>query len=297
MKNETKMHQQNHRDDLKRIKGIGSIIERRLLKAGIRSFASLAKQTPSSLVHLVPSLSAKQAMLQDWIQEAGELSPNDAGKSTKHNSLTTPSQQRYATFNVELLLDKSNRVRRTQVVHVQSGGKNQWAAWDESRLISYIAQQSHLKIPTSQKKASQIDLKTLESSGSMQPPLHMPVTSSLPSTAIPAFSILVNKVNLLPKTAQIHMEIEFELTGIRAIDIASRHMRFFVEILACDLITAQAIVMTCFDGMLQADQLEYCLPLEFPPPKVGRYQLEIIVFLPEEDSVAIQLGPILTVIP
>jgi helix-hairpin-helix protein len=296
MKHESKIRHPSRQDDLQRIKGIGPIIERQLLKAGINSFASLAKQTPNSLADLVPDLSPKQLRIQDWIDQAKKLLPRNSDKSIKHNSLTIPSQQRYATFNLELLLDRSNRVRRTQIVHVQSGEKNQWAAWDEARLTSYIAQQSHIKLPT-QKKVSQVELRTLESSGEAQPPLPTPEADRSPAIDISPFSILLNKAKLLPQTTQIHVEIEFELTGPKATDIASRHTRFCVEIVACDLITARAAVITSVDGMLQTDQLRYCLSLEFRPPGVGRYQLEIITFLPDEDAIAIQLGPILTVIP
>ena len=297
MKHESKTHQPMLQDDLKRIKGIGPITERRLHKAGINSLASLAKLSSSSLTSLVPNLSAKQPVIQDWINQAKKLVPNTGDESLKQDSLSTPSQQRYATFNLELLLDKSNRVRRTQIVHVQSGEKNQWAAWDESRLISYIAQQSHIKIPTSPKQLPSIQGKIIESPQLQDSSLQKTAIDKSLIQDIPLVSIQWNKITLLPRTDAINMQVEFRLTGSQAMDIACKHSRYFLEILACDLITAHLVVLTSIEGMLQADQLDYALSLEFSPPKLGRYQLEIILLLPEDDAVAIQLGPLLTVVP
>ena len=44
----------------------------------------------------------------------------------------------YATFVIELLLDEHGNVRRTRVVHVQTGTEQKWAGWDEERLLSFI---------------------------------------------------------------------------------------------------------------------------------------------------------------
>jgi hypothetical protein len=47
-------------------------------------------------------------------------------------------RQPYATFVVELLLDEQGNVRRTRVVHVQTGIERTWAGWDEERLIAIL---------------------------------------------------------------------------------------------------------------------------------------------------------------
>jgi hypothetical protein len=47
-------------------------------------------------------------------------------------------RQHYSTFVVELLLDEHNDVRRTRVVHVQTGIEKKWAGWDEERLLAFL---------------------------------------------------------------------------------------------------------------------------------------------------------------
>lgn len=303
-KRESGTRQPTHQDDLKRLKGIGPATERRLYKAGIRSFAVLAKQSPERLAELVPGLSAKQIAIRGWIHQAQRLSSRRSKKTAEHAFPAALSRQRYATFTLELLLDGSDRVRRTRVVHVQSGDENQWSAWDESRLISYIMHQADMKFLSPPKtKASHLDAKTYATPEIAEAARHIPPTANAypepqPEAGdIQLFSISVTKIELFPRAARIHTQFEFELTGPMAAEVVARHSRFFAEILACDLLTGQLNVMTSFEWELQANQFSYSLSLEFPAPKVGRYQLVAIVLLPQEDAVTIQLGPILTMIP
>ena len=296
--------QPKQRDDLKRLKGIGPVTEQKLHKAGIKSFAVLAKQSPEGVAKLIPKLSATQVAIRGWIHQAQRFSSRQNKKTTEHANLAAPSRQRYATFTLELLLDGLDRVRRTQVVHVQSGEESQWAAWDEQRLIDYITRQAHMKLLSPSKPSpNHINVKdfgTPEIDASEQ---SMPRTTNLSPELSPElsdiqlFSISVTKIELFPRASYIHTQFEFKLAGPIATEVVARHSRFFAEILACDLLTGQLNVMASFERELQDNQLIYNLTSEFLAPKVGRYQLEAIVLLPDEDVVTIQLGPILKMIP
>lgn len=48
--------------------------------------------------------------------------------------------QAYETFVVELLVDEHREVRRTRVVHVQTGAEERWAGWDERRLLRFVVE-------------------------------------------------------------------------------------------------------------------------------------------------------------
>jgi hypothetical protein len=56
-------------------------------------------------------------------------------------------RQAYETFVVELLLDEQRAVRRTRVVHVQSGTEERWAGWDEERLLQFLVTHGDLTPP------------------------------------------------------------------------------------------------------------------------------------------------------
>jgi hypothetical protein len=55
--------------------------------------------------------------------------------------------QHYSTFVVEFLLDEHREVRRTRVVHVQTGSEERWAGWDEERLLRFIMTHDDLSLP------------------------------------------------------------------------------------------------------------------------------------------------------
>ena len=56
-------------------------------------------------------------------------------------------RQGYETFVVELLVDEHRAVRRTRVVHVQSGAEQRWAGWDRERLLRFVVTQPDLDVP------------------------------------------------------------------------------------------------------------------------------------------------------
>jgi hypothetical protein len=50
----------------------------------------------------------------------------------------TSDREHYATFVVELLLAEDGRVRRTRVVHVQTGAEDRWPNWNGPRLLDFV---------------------------------------------------------------------------------------------------------------------------------------------------------------
>jgi uncharacterized protein (DUF2461 family) len=57
-------------------------------------------------------------------------------------------QRPYETFVVELLVNERRReVRRTRVVHVQTGAEERWAGWDEERLLRFFVTHGDLSLP------------------------------------------------------------------------------------------------------------------------------------------------------
>lgn len=134
-------------DDLKRIKGIGQGVETRLNQAGILSFAQLATSSPEQISGVLADMigmSPQKIEEQDWIgqakQFAAETEPDEAVKIP----MSSVDQQHYETFSVKLLVDEGNQVRRTNIVHVQKGMEENWAGWDETRLIAFVVENAAL---------------------------------------------------------------------------------------------------------------------------------------------------------
>jgi hypothetical protein len=133
-------------DDLKNIRGIGPGIEARLHEGRVQTYAQLAQMTPEELAERVGDLigmSAARVERQDWIGQAKRLAKESQDSET--NETAALNRQHYAVFTIELLLGSDNSVRRTRLLHVQSQAEENWAGWDETRLVGFIKEESMLK--------------------------------------------------------------------------------------------------------------------------------------------------------
>src|SRR5450759_4711611 len=134
-------------DDFKLIKGIGHNMESRLHNAGILTYAQLAALSPADIATFVSDrvgITVERINKQNWIGQARELA---SGSTPTEQSNNTASHQHYATFIIELLLDATNDVRRTRVVHAQTTNEETWAGWEEAKTISFLAQHAELHQP------------------------------------------------------------------------------------------------------------------------------------------------------
>jgi hypothetical protein len=147
-------------DDLTRIRGIGPVIARRLITAGVTTFDEIAARSSADLAALigVAGLSAEQIARKDWVGQAHALAAErlpavpanelfDHELSAPEHEPATMNRQHYATFMVELLLDEENDVRRTRVAHVQGGAEDSWAGWRATQLLAFFTQSAQIQAP------------------------------------------------------------------------------------------------------------------------------------------------------
>jgi hypothetical protein len=131
-------------DDFTCIDGIGPITMKRLHTAGIRSFAQLAALSAEDIASLIPGLSKKQITNQHWIEQA---SSKGCAKAREKEPIVTASRQHYENFTIEFLLSEKNKIRRLQLVHIQSGDVDTWTQWDAERLIDFLARHTGARLP------------------------------------------------------------------------------------------------------------------------------------------------------
>ena len=137
-------------DDLKLIHGVGPGIEKRLHRAGILTFEQLAALSPEEIAPLVLDIigiTVDRIASQDWIGQARKLATSPAEASAPNEVVTSDDGQHYASFTMQLLLDGANEVRRTRLIHVQTGRTDTWPGWDGTRLLDFVIGQSELRIP------------------------------------------------------------------------------------------------------------------------------------------------------
>jgi hypothetical protein len=147
-------------DDFKQIHGIGAGIELRLHNAGILSYRQLANMSPSEIMDAVGSmigLIPDRILKQDWSGQARSLAlnaaptePEDLFIEEQQDSPRQSDRQHYQMFTVELLLDETNTVRRTRLVHIPSKTENSWAGWDAKHLLRSIGDLAGLELQPEQ---------------------------------------------------------------------------------------------------------------------------------------------------
>jgi hypothetical protein len=136
-------------DDLTAIHGIGAGIERRFNSAGILTYHQLESLNPEQIAGMLEGavgITTSRVVEQDWVGQAKKLSLEKAEKmlsaaASSHEDV----RQHYEMFSIELLLDESNQVRRTKIIHSQSQSEVNWAGWDEQRLLFTMIQNSGLR--------------------------------------------------------------------------------------------------------------------------------------------------------
>lgn len=127
--------------DLRQIRGIGPGVAHRLAEAGINDVSALAAATPESIAAALQGLPVvSQERIREWIAAAATLAPPPKKMSPENG-------QHYATFRLELLLDRNHQVRRTRVSHVQSEKKEIWAGWDVARLSDFVRENAGISSP------------------------------------------------------------------------------------------------------------------------------------------------------
>ena len=204
-------------DELKRIKGIGQGVETRLYEAGIHSFSQLAALSPQRISKILTGMigmSAEKIKEQDWIGQASQLALEAKSDEAFISPINLDERQRYETFSVKLLVDEGNQVRRTNIVHVQKGVEENWAGWNETRLIAFVVENAALNVSTS-KATIQMDVE------------------SIPATAAEAASSPSEMTETTAKHKQKHLHRNGTLT-INGMDILEKGSVATSSVIATD---------------------------------------------------------------
>ncbi len=138
----TKASPSQEGDEFKLIKGINTMIENRLHKAGLLTYEQLAALSPAEIAKRVGKLTGvnvERIKEQNWVAQAHEL-------SAQRTSPTAGVELDNVGFVLDLFLNPRKQVQSTQVLNVKSGVGDTWKGWDEKRLLNFFVEQSHLKL-------------------------------------------------------------------------------------------------------------------------------------------------------
>ena len=324
---ETQVQDESIADDLKLINGIKTGIERRLHSVGIHTYAKIAAMTPAELAAAagMPGYSAERIARQDWVGQARELAglplpdteeparaealaglgdleaeePSDLAPREPGQEAAEPvNRQHYEMFNVQLLLDENNEVRRTHVVHfdqggLQKGGEDTWAGWEDGRLVSFFVEQAALRSRLAQQTTDVPDeLNGLGGSVAAAEDLDIEVGELLIEE--PAGGEAHEETATV---TALHAEVRFRVHRPSIGRLASNRTTYFVHILAHMPDSSRTIVLGAFQGELHPQEREYTTAIDFALPEAGRYHLLATVVLVGSNTPGVAIGPWLTVLP
>lgn len=275
-------------DDLKRIPGIGPVIEHHLREAGIRTFAQLAALSPDQIAALVaqlPLLSLERIVRQDWAGRARELAREAERRPAAPGDRVLPGL-RAATFTVELLLDAHGRVVRTRAAHLQDGAEERWDGWDAARLLTFFGDVVP-GLATAPRGARE------------------PMERSAPERGAELWlelgDLLVQaepQGELEPAHAgdELQATLPFALAGPAAARLAVAEAPYCVLILAVEADGGAVALVGAHHGRLRPDQRSYGPRVTLAPPEEGRFQLLGTVLIAQAGLVRSALGPVLHVV-
>ena len=128
-------------NDLKRVKGIGVKVERRLKAEGITNLRQLARTPVTELAAILDGLPGKynadRITREDWLSQAAALAtapPANAGEDE-------PVKRFRHNFTVEVQVAGRDIVS-SKIVHVQTRTPATWGRWDQQQIIPFIEEQA-----------------------------------------------------------------------------------------------------------------------------------------------------------
>ena len=126
------------RDDLTRIAGLGQDIARRLDKAGIRTYAELAKCSTGEIAKVLPGPSTPLwGCINGWRHRAQELAKGTA-MPPERGGPAVGNGQHYESFIVRVLLNDDGSIRDTRMEHIGTGEVKRWAGWEHDAMLGFI---------------------------------------------------------------------------------------------------------------------------------------------------------------
>ncbi|MFN8474942.1 MAG: hypothetical protein U0822_22330 [Anaerolineae bacterium] len=287
-------------DDFRIIRGIGPSIDSWLHERGVLTYAQLAAMTPADIATLLgsqPLISEERIAKQEWPEQAQRLASKASEGSTEGSFVE--SRQRYATFVVELLLDDNDNVRRTRLVHSQSGEDVSWAGWDERHLIGAIAENAGTKT-----------LAPEHDTGSLRPNLPSPLVEAGPprvdtegiaqlemEMGAPRIGFVSNNGSQAaghPEPA-MYAELDFSLRADGLYLANTSRVPCIVHFLAFDTAHQAVTVLASSQQLLDLMATNYTNEAQFELPNPGTYQIVAAVIVRDAEVVGVSLGPLLEV--
>lgn len=263
------------RDDFLLIEGIDATTEMALNSIGTRRFSDFRGHTPQRLSKMLHertgiSISPATIELQDWLGKATILADEESAPTVQGGEDGSDWQETYK----DDFLQERHQVKKTTGAIVKEDS-------DPARKKSAKKAQGSI--------TEAIETKTAKEVGREKAFLF---------TRDVRFSQFEKETTEAAVEKMLRSEINCELRGIDSLTVSVEPVFLCVQIYGVNTETIDCELLASKAEPLQPGRTDYIIQLEFKVSKVGRYQLQIALFLLKSDSsIAFHQGPLLRVIP
>jgi hypothetical protein len=281
-------------DDLRAVRGIGRETARRLHDAGVRTFADLARHSPSEIATKA-RVQAPRVEREDWIGQARELADRPSPADAEGPEIASDDTEHRESFILRLSLDDDNKVIRTVVTHVRSEREApSWAGWDTVQLLEFLSEYVDLGEEAEARPAA-----AAATAGEPEPARPAGAAAGEPKPALPTLplpsEVRLRELDVVPAASgapqwslradePFAVRLAFDLQGAEAVSRAP--LAYTVSIFARSLGESRRQTETVGenDGTLEGTgraTLEVLRSTGLPP---GTYRLEGTLHLRDPDS-------------
>jgi predicted flap endonuclease-1-like 5' DNA nuclease len=280
------------RDDLVNIEGIDPTTELALNSIGIREFSDFQKYTAPTLAQALQessglTITAETVANQDWIGRAAALA---VGKNT---AVMASEEIKPAP---EEISGRTPLPAAPEKKIPPAADTNAEAASERGPVSKTKPKQKEKETPimtTSQTDAS------VKADAAKTPPT--PQHDERNGWALHIQNVTFTPIEMpagsnQPSTKLLRSEIDYKMMNAEASVVAKR-MTLCAQVHAVDMATGEHKLLASQAERLQPRRTDYHARLEFAVPRIGRYRLDVVVFLPQpEPQIAFYEGPFLRVV-
>jgi len=285
------------RDDLVIIEGIDPTTELALNSIGIREFSDFQKYTGPTLAQALQessglAITAETIANQDWIGRAAAL-------AVEKNTAVTASEEIKPVpeeISGRALLPAAPAAAAPEEKIPLAADTNEEAASEREPMSKTKPKQKQKETPIT--TTSQADAGVKADAAKTPPtPQHDETNGwTLHIQNVTFTPIEMPSGPNQPSTKLLRSEIDYKMMSAEAMTVAKR-TTLCTQVHAIDMATGEHKLLASRAERLQPRRTDYHARLEFAVPSIGRYRLDVVVFLPQpEPKIAFYEGPFLRVV-
>jgi hypothetical protein len=289
-------------DDFQQIKGIGPSIAQALHASSVHRYADLVNYTPEELVNLlspkVAFITIQRIERDNWLEQARALAATqgEGDESSDANELPSAapglintsgaanhikhpaaSWREIADFFVSFghEVDPQGDLRLvTRVHHSQADRFEQWQGVATEQLILWMLTQARLTDTEVEYQPPEPQYEVRLKSPELAPPEE--------EAQIEISDLWISQVEApttvdgVPQSGRLRLVSKVTLTGPDAIHLTYERNPYNIQVYLVDTETNQSNCTSIYNSQLAPEELSYEIQQDFPTPKRGRYQVNVI---------------------